>query len=120
MSSGTGMRTRREVLGDPYVDAALTRAAGTGDALQDLVTDNVWGDLWGRDELDRRSRSLVTVALLVAGGHHDELRAHTRGALRNGLTPAEVVEVVLHCSGYCGAPVALAAMRTVREVLDTA
>lgn len=113
-----GLATRREVLGDAYVDAALERADGWGDLVQDVVTRRVWGDAWNREELTRPQRSLVTLAVLSAGGHGAELEAHVVGALRNGLTPEQIVEVVVHVGHYCGAPCALTAMRHVKAALD--
>lgn len=117
---GLGLRTRREVLGDDYVEAALDRAAGWGEPLQEVVTANVWGAGWNRPGLDRPSRSLVTISLLSAGGHVDELETHVRGGLRNGLTPEQIVEAVIHVGHYCGAPVALRAMRHVKAALEGA
>lgn len=112
------MKIRREVLGDSYVDASLARATGAAEPLQELVTGYVWGCLWSRPELDRRSRSLVNLGILIAINQQHELAIHVRGALKNGLTEQEIIEVVLHATGYCGAPAALAAMRTVQSVLD--
>ena len=112
-----GLATRRSVLGEAYVSRTLERPAEPGDDQQHLLTGQVWGTLWNREALDRRSRSLVTIALLVAGGHGDELEAHVLGGLRNGLTPEEITEVVIHSGAYCGAPVGLAGMRRVKAAL---
>lgn len=112
-----GFARRREVLGDDYTLAAVERASALAEELQTWVTRDVWGSTWEREELDRPSRSLVTIALLIAGGHEAELAAHVRGGLRNGLTPEQILEVVRHCAVYCGAPAALTAMRTVAAVL---
>ena len=91
-----GLTERRDVLGDEYVDAALTRNAGTdGEALQGYVSEFVWGGVWTRDGLGRRDRSLVTVSLLIALGQHTELATHVRAGLRNGLTRREISEAVL-------------------------
>lgn len=111
-----GYAIRREVLGEEYVERALA-ATTVGEDLQELVTGQVWGAQWGRATLDRPSRSLITIALLVAGGHLGELRTHIHGALRNGLTREQILEVILHCAGYCGAPTALAAMRAAQDAL---
>jgi len=113
-----GLVRRREVLGEEYTLAAIAQASPLAEELQTWVTRDVWGATWERDQLDRASRSLITIALLVAGGHQQELVAHVRGGLRNGLSREQILEVVRHCAAYCGAPVALSAMRTVASVLD--
>jgi 4-carboxymuconolactone decarboxylase len=114
-----GMEIRRAVLGDEYVQRSLDRNAGRdGEDLQRLVTEHVWGSLWTRPGLDRRSRSFVNLGMLIALNQHHELAAHVRGALANGLSRDEIVEVVLHATGYCGAPAGLAAMRVVQDVLE--
>lgn len=115
-----GLARRREVLGDDYTLTAIGNASPLAEELQTWVTRDVWGATWERDALDRPSRSLVTIALLIAGNHQKELSAHVRGGLRNGLTPDQILEVVRHCAAYCGAPLALSAMRTVAEVLESA
>lgn len=115
-----GLDVRREVMGEQYVARALTGAENTDSAaLQDFVTDTVWGGVWTRPGLDRRSRSLLNLGILIALRAHEELAGHVRGALRNGLTRTEITETVIHTAGYCGAPAALAAMRVVQKVLDT-
>lgn len=114
-----GLAVRRQVMGDSFVDSAFGANAGTdGELLQRQVTENVWGALWARPELDRRSRSLLTLAALTVLRAHDELRGHVRGALRNGLTRTEIVEAVAHVSGYAGAPAALSAMAVVKDALN--
>jgi 4-carboxymuconolactone decarboxylase len=112
-----GMRTRREVLGDEHVDAAV---AGTTDFtadFQDFITRYAWGEIWWRPGLDRRTRSVVTLTALVALGHQHELAMHVRAALRNGLTPDEIKEVLLQCAVYCGVPAANRAFAIAQEVL---
>ncbi|WP_406316486.1 4-carboxymuconolactone decarboxylase [Streptosporangium sp. NBC_01639] len=112
-----GMRTRREVLGDGHVDRAT---AGTTDLtrdFQDLITRYAWHEIWNRPGLDRRTRSCVTLTALVAQGHLDELAMHVRAALRNGLTPEEIQEVLLQCAIYCGVPAANAAFAVAQRVL---
>ncbi|MFI8962317.1 alpha/beta fold hydrolase [Streptomyces sp. NPDC053493] len=111
----TGLKLRREVLGDAYVDAVLEDDFGTD--LQQLVTRFAWGEVWSRDGLDRRTRSAVTLAALIAGGHHDAVADHTRAALRNGLTPAELREILLQTAVYCGLPAAESAQRVVSRVI---
>lgn len=112
-----GLRARRDVLGDAHVDRTAAQADDfTGD-FQDLVTRYAWGEIWTRPGLDRRTRSCVTLATLVAGGHLDELASHTRAALRNGLTPSEIKEVLLHTAVYCGLPAANSAFAVAQRVI---
>ncbi|MET9214254.1 MULTISPECIES: carboxymuconolactone decarboxylase family protein [unclassified Nocardia] len=114
-----GLATRRQVMGDDFVDRALARAAGTeSDELQHFVTEHVWGAIWNRPGLTRRDRSLLNIGILTALRAHEELIGHVRGALTNGLSREEIVEAIIHTSGYCGAPAALSAMRSVQQVFD--
>ena len=113
-----GLATRRKVLGDAYVDAALGRSTPFTAPLQELVTKHAWGNTWQREGLDLRTRSIVTVSMLVAMGKTHELKIHVRGALNNGVTPAELQEIFLHASVYCGFPTALDAFRVGSEVVD--
>ncbi|MFI6637966.1 alpha/beta fold hydrolase [Streptomyces sp. NPDC050504] len=117
-----GARIRREVLGDAHVDRetadAEAVADGFGTDFQELLTRYAWGEIWARDGLDRRTRSCVALTALVASGHLDELAAHVRAALRNGLTPAEIKEVLLQTAVYCGAPAANAAFKVARTVVQ--
>ena len=112
-----GLAIRREVLGDEYVDAALESADELGRPLQELVTEYCWGALWGRPGLPRKTRSLLNVGMLAALNRPHELQLHTRGALRNGCTESEIVEVVLQVAVYCGVPAAVDAMRNVRAAI---
>jgi len=115
----TGLEIRREVMGDDFVERAFERSRGTdSEAMQEFVTEHAWGAVWSRPGLDRRSRSLLNLGMLIALRAENELRGHVRGALRNGLGRTEIVESVIHCSAYCGAPAGLAAMRVVQEVLE--
>jgi 4-carboxymuconolactone decarboxylase len=112
-----GMRVRREVLGDEHVDRAV---AGTTDAtadFQDFITRYAWGEIWSRPGLDRRTRSCVTLAALVALGRFDELAMHIRAAQRNGLSADEIKEVLLQTAVYCGVPAANSAFAVFRRVL---
>ncbi|MFH8579335.1 alpha/beta fold hydrolase [Streptomyces zaomyceticus] len=111
-----GLGLRREVLGDAHVDQAL--AGDPGGAFQDLVTRYAWGEVWSRDGLDRRTRSVVTLTALIAGGHREALADHTRAALRNGLSAEELREIVLHAGVYCGFPAAETALRVVARVVE--
>lgn len=113
-----GLTVRREVLGDDYVDASLQKNDGTdGETLQRFVSEFCWDAVWTRPGLDRRSRSLLNLGILIALNQHHELSVHVRGALNNGLTRDEITEAVLHATVYCGAPAGLAAMRVAQEVL---
>ena len=112
-----GLAIRREVLGAEYVDAALASADELGRPLQELVTEYCWGALWGRPGLPRKTRSLLNVGLLAALNRPHELELHTRGALRNGCTQEEIVEVVLQVAVYCGVPAGVDAMRNVRAAI---
>ncbi|MGW2656828.1 bifunctional 3-oxoadipate enol-lactonase/4-carboxymuconolactone decarboxylase PcaDC [Streptomyces sp. NPDC001478] len=112
-----GMRIRREVLGDAHVDAVTAAADGfTGD-FQEFVTRYAWGEVWGREGLDRRTRSSVALTAVVASGHLEGLAAHVSAALRNGLTPAEIREVLLQTAVYCGIPAASAAFTIAQNVI---
>lgn len=113
-----GKAVRREVLGDPHVDRAEARRTVLTSDFQDLLTSYAWGEIWTRPGLDRRARSCITVAMLVALNRPEELALHVRGALRNGVTVEELREVLLQCAVYCGMPAANAAFRIAQQVLD--
>ena len=113
-----GMRIRREVLGDEHVDAAVARTTPETAEFQDLITRYAWGEIWARPGIDRRTRSAVTLAALVALNREAELAMHVRAALRNGLTREEIVEVLLQSAIYCGVPAANGAFAVLREVLE--
>ncbi|MFJ5033936.1 4-carboxymuconolactone decarboxylase [Streptomyces sp. NPDC088560] len=113
----TGLKIRREVLGDAHVDRALATADAFSGDFQDFLTRVTWGEVWDRPGLDRRTRSCITLTALVAGGHLEDLASHTRAALRNGLTPDEIKEVLLHTAVYCGVPAAHRAFRVAQGVI---
>src|SRR5215203_5458155 len=113
-----GMRIRREVLGDEYVDAAIERTTEFTADFQDLITRYAWGEIWARPGLDRRTRSVITVTALIALGRFDELAMHVRAARRNGLSDDEIKEVLLQCAIYCGVPAANRAFAVASEVLE--
>jgi 4-carboxymuconolactone decarboxylase len=115
-----GMAVRRAVLGDEHVDAAIARTDETTRDFQDFITRFAWGDIWSRPGLDRRTRSFVTLAALMALNHHDELAMHVRAALRNGLRPEEISEVLLHTSVYAGVPAANRAFAAAQPILAEA
>ena len=112
-----GLAVRREVLGPSYVDAALAAVDATTAEFQQLITKYAWGTIWTRPGLDRRMRSAITITALVAHGHWHELELHLRAGLRNGLTPAEIVEILMQTAIYCGVPAANSAFRVARTVL---
>jgi 3-oxoadipate enol-lactonase/4-carboxymuconolactone decarboxylase len=112
-----GMRMRRAVLGDEHVDRAVAATTGLTGGFQDLITRYAWGEIWNRPGLDRRSRSMITLTALVAGGHHEELALHLRGARNNGLTDEEITEVLMQTAIYCGVPSANTAFRIAQRVL---
>ena len=113
-----GLATRRAVMGDDFVARALAGATDFTQPIQDHISHNAWGDVWQRDGLDRKTRSLITVAMLTALGKQHELRGHVRGALNNGASAQEIQEVLLHAAVYCGIPTAVEAFRTAAEVVD--
>lgn len=115
-----GMAARRAVLGDAHVDRAVRRPGVVWPAFGDLISRYAWGEVWSRPGLDRRTRSAATVAVLVALGRHEELGFHVPAALRNGLTPEEVGEIVLQCAVYAGVPAANAALPVVEDALASA
>jgi 3-oxoadipate enol-lactonase/4-carboxymuconolactone decarboxylase len=113
-----GMAVRREVLGDAHVDRAVAATTPFTAPFQELITRYAWGEVWSRPGLDRRTRSCVTLAMLVALRCEDELAMHVRAALRNGLRPEEIREVLLHAAVYAGVPAANAAFAVAQRVLD--
>ena len=112
-----GLATRRAVLGNEYVQAALDKATDFNAPLQEAVTRHAWGNTWQRKGIDLRTRSIVTVSMLVALGRMHELKIHVRGALNNGVTREELQEIFLHASVYCGFPAAVDAFRSASEVI---
>ena len=115
-----GMAVRRAVLGDAYVETALARRTELTAEFQDLLTRYAWGEIWDRPGLPRQTRSLLTIAMLVALNRPEELRMHFVAAARNGVTPAEIKEVLLQAAVYCGLPAANAAFHLAEEVLPAA
>jgi 4-carboxymuconolactone decarboxylase len=111
-----GMKIRREVLGDAHVDAAIAKRNTFSVEFQDLITRYAWGEIWTRPGLPRQTRSLITVAMLVALNHEEELRMHLRAALRNGVTQEEIRETLLQSAIYCGVPAANSAFRIAQEI----
>lgn len=115
-----GLRMRKQVMGEDFVEKAFANADDFTMPLQEFVSRNAWGTVWCRDGLDLKTRSLITVSMLTALGRAHELKGHLRGALNNGATPEEIREVLLHAAVYCGAPLAVDAFRTAQEVMADA
>jgi 4-carboxymuconolactone decarboxylase len=111
-----GLKTRRAVLGDAYVDASIKSADDFSRPLQELVTQYCWGDVWNRPGLDRKTRSILNLAMLTALNRPHELRLHVRGAINNGVSKDEIREIFLQAAVYCGVPAAVDSFRNAREV----
>ena len=111
-----GLKVRREVLGTEYVDNAIKNADDFSRTLQEFVTEHCWGELWNRPGLDRKSRSMLNLAMLAALNRPHEIKLHIRGAINNGMTKDEIKEVFLQVGVYCGVPAAVDAFRNAREV----
>lgn len=115
-----GLSVRRDVLGADYVDNAIRSADDFNRPLQELVTEYCWGAVWGRPGLPRKTRSMLNLAMLTALGRPHELKLHVKGALKNGVTREEIMEVLLQTGIYCGVPAAVDAFRTAREAFKEA
>ena len=113
-----GMKARREVLGDDHVDNAIEKTTEFTKDFQELITRYAWGEIWTRPGLDRRMRSAITLTALIARGHFEELAMHIRAARRNGLSDAEIKEVLLQSAIYCGVPAANQAFAVASRVLE--
>jgi len=111
-----GMKVRRAVLGDAHVDASLENRNEFNEAFQDLITRYAWGEIWTRPGLPRKTRSMITLATMVALNRSDELRMHLRAALNNGVSREEIQEVLLQTAIYCGVPAANSAFHLAEEV----
>ena len=113
-----GMAVRKQVMGDAHVERAMSQVTEFTAPLQDWINEHAWGSTWQRDDvLDRKTRSLVTLAFLIAQKSPTELKGHIRGAINNGASVAEIQEVLLHSLPYCGAPAAQEAYRAAVDVL---
>ncbi|MGB3026435.1 4-carboxymuconolactone decarboxylase [Paradevosia shaoguanensis] len=115
-----GMVTRRSVLGDAHVDGALARQTAFDADFQTLITETAWGDLWSRSGISRRERSMLTIALLAALGHDEEVAMHVRATANTGASPADIREALMHVAVYAGVPAANRAFRIAREELAKA
>jgi 4-carboxymuconolactone decarboxylase len=113
-----GLEVRRSVLGSEHVDTSLRNATDFTEPLQKLVTEYCWGEIWTRPGVDKKTRSLLNLAILTAINRPHELKLHTAGALRNGCTPEEIQEVLLQCMIYIGVPAAVDSFRNASEVIN--
>ena len=113
-----GEQIRRETMSDAFVDKALNNISDFEKPIQDLVMENAWGTVWDRDGLDRKTRSMITMAMLIGLKAPNELKGHVRGALRNGCTVQEIQEILIHATAYCGFPATLEATRVVKEIIE--
>ena len=118
MSYDDGMKIRREVLGDEHVDRAIAKTTDFTAPFQEFITRYAWGDIWARPGLERKTRSCITLAALVSIRAEGEIGMHVKAALRNGLTPDEIREVILHTAVYAGVPAANAAFAIAQQVLS--
>jgi 4-carboxymuconolactone decarboxylase len=116
--SAAGQRIRREVLGDAHVDRAVAGTSEFTAPFQDFITRYAWGDIWNRPGLSRQQRSMITLAMLAALGRDEELAMHVRAARRNGLTEAQIAEVLLQVAVYAGVPAANRGFAVAREALE--
>ena len=113
-----GLKVRREVLGAEYVDRSIRSADDFNRPMHELVTQYCWGEIWNRPGLERKTRSLLNLAMLTALNRPHEIRLHVRGALNNGVTKEEIAEVFLQAAIYCGVPAAIDSFRIAREVFE--
>ncbi len=113
-----GMKTRREVLGDDYVNSAVSSTADFDQDFQELLTTSAWGSLWSRETMSKRDRSLITITLLACLGHHEELALHLKATENTGLSKADISEAFLHLAIYGGIPAARNAFRVAKEALE--
>lgn len=111
-----GLKTRREVLGAAYVDKAIASADDFNRPLQEMVTEYAWNGIWNRPGLERKTRSIINLAMLTALNRPHELRLHLAGALNNGVSREEIQEVLLQTAIYCGMPAAIDSFRVAREM----
>jgi 4-carboxymuconolactone decarboxylase len=115
-----GMKIRRAVLGDAHMDQAIATQNDFNAEFQDLITRYAWGEIWSRPDLDRKTRSLITIAMMVALNRSEELQLHLKAALKNGVTRAEIKEVLLQAAIYCGVPAANHAFHLAEQIFSAA
>lgn len=113
-----GMEVRRAVLGDSHVDRTLSQLTPLNDEFQNFITRYAWGEIWTRPGLERHTRSMITIAMLIALNREAELKMHLRAAFNNGVTRDELKELIMHSALYCGLPAANATMHLAQQVFD--
>lgn len=113
-----GMKTRRSVLGDAHVDRAEAGKTAFDEPFQALITEAAWSHVWSRPDWTKRERSIVTIALLAALGHHEEVAMHVRATANTGATPEDLREAMLHVAIYAGVPAANSAIKIVKKTLE--
>ena len=113
-----GLEMRKAVLGEEYVNESFARATDFDRPFQEFVTESAWGGVWTRGPLDKKTKSIITLAVLVALRAEGEIALHTRGAINNGLTPNEIVALLVHASVYAGVPAAVSSIKVVKKVLQ--
>ena len=114
----TGMRVRRSVLGDQHVDRASAQKTGFDDDFQTFITEGAWGSVWSRPGLSKRERSMLTIALLAALGHDEEVAMHVRATVNTGCSPDDIKEALLHVAVYAGVPAANRAFKIAKRELE--
>ena len=113
-----GLKMRKSVLGNEYVEYSFARATDFDRPFQEFVTENAWGGVWTRGPLDKKTKSLITLSVLVALRAEGEIALHTRGAINNGVTPEEIVGLLIHASAYAGVPAAVSSIKIVKKTLQ--
>ena len=113
-----GLEMRKSVLGNEYVEDSFARATDFDRPFQEFGTENAWGGLWTRWPLDKKTKSLITLSVLVALRAEGEIALHTRGAINNGVTPEEIVGLLIHASAYAGVPAAVSSIKVVKKTLQ--
>ena len=113
-----GLRIRKEVLGETYVNESFENATPFDKPFQEFITESAWGGVWSRGPLDRKTKSIITLSVLIALKSDTEIALHTKGAIQNGVSPEELLALLIHSSVYAGVPASLSAMKTVKKVLS--
>ena len=113
-----GLKTRKEVLGSEYVENSLKNATEFDRPFQQFITESAWGGVWARGPLDRKTKSIITLSILVALRAEGEIALHVKGAINNGVTTEEIMALLIHASVYAGVPSSVAAVRVARRVLS--
>ena len=113
-----GLRIRKEVLGETYVNESFENATPFDKPFQEFITESAWGGVWSRGPLDRKTKSIITLSVLIALKSDSEIALHTKGAIQNGVSPEELLALLIHSSVYAGVPASLSAMKTVKKVLS--